>query len=53
MQERCQACKLGPEELQQLQGQFDWIRLLTFSGMGVLSLGLWAGIIEAVRLLLR
>lgn len=53
MQERCQACKLGPEELPQLQGQFDWIRLLTFSGMGVLSLGLWAGIIEAVRLLLR
>lgn len=53
MQERCQACKLGPEELRQLQGQLDWIRLLAFSGLGVLSLGLWAGIIEAVRLLLR
>jgi len=49
MQERCQACKLGPEELPQL----DWIRLLAFSGLGVLSLGLWAGIIETVRLLLR
>jgi hypothetical protein len=44
---------LGPEELPRLQAQFDWIRLATFSGMGVLSLGLWAGIIEAVRLLLR
>ena len=53
MYEPWQMYELQPEELPTLETQFDWMRMLAFSGWGVVSLGLWAGIIEAVRLVLR
>ena len=53
MHEPWQLCELQPEELQTFKTEFDWVRMLAFSGWGVVSLGLWAGIIETVRLVLR
>jgi hypothetical protein len=53
MHEHWQVCELQPEELPSFETEFDWVRMLAFSGWGVVSLGLWAGIIEAVRLVLR
>ena len=53
MHEPWQACELRPDELPSFETEFDWARMLAFSGWGVVSLGLWAGIIEAVRLVLR
>jgi hypothetical protein len=53
MHEPRQLCELRPEESPSFETEFDWMRMLAFSGWGVVSLGLWAGIIEAVRLVLR
>jgi len=53
MREPWQVCELHPDELPPMETDFDWGRLLAFTGCGVVSLGLWAGIIAAVRLVLR
>ncbi len=53
MRQRWQVGDLGTEELQELEVHIDWLRFLAFSGSAVISLCLWAGIIEAVRIVWR
>ena len=53
MREHWQMCEWQPEDVPPVEMVFDWKRFLAFSGWGVISLCMWAGIIEAVRLVLR
>ena len=49
MQEQLYSSCLSWTDPEPVQPQFDPLKLLAFSGWTVVSLAMWAGIIEAVR----
>jgi hypothetical protein len=52
MQERSAAYESVSMETQPFHLQFNGLKFLAFSGWTVLSLCLWAGIVETIRLML-